>query len=131
MHQSVAVDERLEAVDVCGQKLLEVAAFQHVGDDGILPRQLFQHLRARRIRPLFILFGSGQTQLFKQDLAKLRRRVQVEGLARLLVDPGSDLGDLFAVALFELRAGGAVDAHPAHFHIVQHVAEGQFQVLIQ
>ena len=81
-------------IDQCGQgvnigafQLRELAVFQHLARYLVLGRQALQHIRrGRDSLALAVLHRRGQIQFFKQDLAELLRRVDVEWLAGQLVD---------------------------------------------
>ena len=81
------IDQLGQRVDVRAFELGELPVFEHLTRDFVLRRQALQHVgRGGNGFAFSVLHGRGQVQVFEQNLAKLRRRINVERLSRQLVD---------------------------------------------
>ena len=92
--------------------------------------QLFEHVRIRGIAALCFLYR-GQAQLFKQQLAELPRRIDVEFSARVTINDVLTGRDAFGEHVTERDQRHLVDEHARRLHPRQHRAERQLHVIIQ
>ena len=103
---------------------------QHLFDDGVLPAELFKHVRIRRPAG-FRLFAVRQLQAFKEHLAELLGRVDVERPARFLVDMLLERFELRLHLAAEGREGVCIHAHAGVLHAREHGAEGKFHLVVE
>ena len=104
---------------------MHLAVFQNLRGDFELPRERFQHLRVCRIAALR-LFAARQAHFFKQQLAKLLGRIDVEGFPRQLVDPRGQFRKLRAVLLAQASQLLPIHQEARMLHIVEHRAQRHF-----
>ena len=98
--------------------------------DRMLVFQLFEHLRVRGIAA-FRLLHRRQSQLFKQQLPELLRRVDVELPARIAENQLLTGRDPLREHIAERDQRQLVDEHARRLHPRQHRAERQLHVIIQ
>ena len=126
----VSGNDLAQALHIGGVELGQLSVLQHQRDNGVLILQLLQHLGVGGVPGLGLLHR-GQPQLFKQNMAQLLGREDVELLPRLSINfllgvrnaPGEHLAKPGQCPL--------VHQHPAPLHIGQHRAQGDLHLLEQ
>ncbi len=130
VHAAVGrVDQPRERLEVRGVQLVELTPGQERIDDRVVRAQLLKHARVGGELALRRLLPRLQTQLVVEDLAQLRRRVEVELLPGLLVDRGLQRGHALAHARPHLRQVVDVEPDAAGLHARQHAGERQLDVV--
>ena len=125
---AVVPDERRERVGVGAAQLLDLAVAQQVLDDRVLLDHLLERVGVGG-RPGLRLLHRAEPELLEEHLPQLRRRVHVELLAGVGVDPPDELvaalGELGAQALEELT----VDLDAGILHPAEHADERPLDVV--
>ena len=126
----VGRDDLQKSVAIGRAELCVLAVLQHLFDDGVLPAELFKHVRVRRPAG-FRLLAVRQLQAFKEHLAELLGRVDVERPARFLVDVLLERFELRLHFAAEGCEGICVHAHAGVLHAREHGAEGKLHLVVE
>ena len=121
-HAPVRPDDLQQSVAISRFQLGVLTVLQHVGDNGVLPAQLFKHIRVRRPAGLR-LFAVRQAETVEKHLAELLGGVDVEAPVGLLVNALLQRFQLRVHRRAEVRERLRVHAHARKLHLREHAAE--------
>ena len=119
-----------QPVAVGRPQLLDLAVGQQVLDDRVLALQAFERGGVGRVAGLGLLLR-GEAQLVEEDLAHLRRRVDVELGARVLVDLRPVRLDLGVEVVAQAAQLVGVDADADRLHAGQHADERDLDRVVE
>ena len=123
-------DERFQAIEISGNEFLQGPEVQNLVDHGMLVAQGVEDGTVRRIARLGLL-DDRQLQLLEEDDAELFRRIDVEGLAGVVVNgffQGISLAGQFALHGHEAVR---IDSEAVHFHDGQRMDERFFDGIVE
>ena len=119
-----------QGLAVGGAQLLHLAVAEQGVDDGVLAPQLLEGRGVGGESGLG-LAARGEPEAVVEHGPQLRRRVDVEGLARELVDEGLEAGALGDEPVGDAAQLRGVDAHPGHLHAGQHAHQGALHLVVE
>ena len=123
-------DERFQAIEISGNEFLQGPEVQDLVYHGMLVAQGVEDGTVRRIARLGLL-DDRQLQLLEEDDAELFRRIDVEGLAGVVVNgffQGISLAGQFALHGHEAVR---IDSEAVHFHDGQRMDERFFDGIVE
>ena len=127
---AVGADFFHQSISIGGFQLGEHPVVRNGRDDGMGVFQLFQHIRIGGVAG-FGLLHRGQRQLFKQHLAQLLGGIDVEATAGIAENQRLTVINAGRQHFPELLQLHLVNGNAPLLHFVQHVAQGQLNLLIQ
>ena len=123
-------DLREEALPVGGAQLLHLAIAQQRIHDRVLAAQPLQRRRIGRETRLRLPSGR-QPEVLVQNAPQLRGGVDVEALARKLLDLSFERIALRHQLLRDPLQLGRVDAYPGHLHACEDTHQGPFHLVVE
>ena len=129
VHQAVDATHARQGVKVSGLHFRELAIAQHLGRDGMHVHELAERFRIGGIAAR-VLLARRQLEHFKQNMAELLGRIDVEFLTRKLMNLGAqplELGRGFLRHTGELVD---IDARAHAFHLRERRDERQIDALV-
>ena len=130
MDAAVGSHQGRQRVGVCAAEFFDLAIAQEDRDDLVIVGHLLQRVGVGRGTGLRLL-DRREPEVFEQDLAQLRGRVDVELLAGHRVDLGLEPAALVAQFLAEVVEELDVDANAGFLHARQHRNERAFDALVE
>ena len=130
MDAAVGTDERWQRVGVGAAQLLDLPVTQQRLDDGVVLRHLLQRVGVGR-RTGLRLPDRREPEVLEQDLAQLRRGVDVELLPRMRVDLGFEPAALVVQLLAQVMEEVEVDADARLLHAREHAHERTLDPLVE
>ena len=130
MHSSLSVRRLQKTFGVSGAQFGDGAVFKYLSDYLVLGTELFKYLGARGVTRLG-LFARGELQLFKKNLSKLFRGIDIELPARQHIYTLCLLR-LHLLQLFkELGQSRGVELEARMLHIRKNGGKGKLYILIK
>ena len=127
MNPPVRSDIIRQSVRVSGFQLRQLAILQNILNDGILRRQLLQHIRRCGVSCLGLL-ASRKLHFFKENHAQLFRRINIKRLSCLLIDLFFQLCDAYLKLFPILMERLALHLNSFLLHRIQREHQGHLNL---